>query len=169
MRLIFLCAALCLSACTTSATAKGEKPREAICLNLPVGDYCAYDPNRDAKADLATAMAIAAENDQKTLLVMGADWCHDSRALAGHLRKERFTPLIAEHYRLVYVDVAQKNRNIDIAQRFGFNRIVGTPTVIILDSDGTVLNRREAPTWRNAASRSEDDIYTYFETYAAKE
>ncbi len=167
MRTLLLLAAFSLSACAT--TAQGVVPREAVCLNLPAGDYCAYDPNRDAKADLATAMEIAKENNQKTLLIMGADWCHDSRALAGHLRKERFTPLIAEFYRLVYVDVAQKNRNIDIANRFGFDNIVGTPTVIILDSDGEVLNRDEAPTWRNAASRSEDDIYDYFERYATQD
>ena len=37
--------------------------------------------------------------------------------------------------------------------------IKGTPTVAVLDTEGRVLNRKAAPKWRNAASRSDDDIY----------
>ena len=151
---------LALPACASSAVAD-----DPVCSNLPEGDYCAYDRTRDADADLATAMEIARDNDQMTLLVMGANWCHDSRALAGHLRKERFMPLLAEHYRLVYVDVGKKVRNQHIARRFGLDGTPGTPTVLVLDSDGTPLNADTAPTWRNAASRSEDAIYDYFAAF----
>ena len=31
--------------------------------------------------------------------------------------------------------------------------------IAVLDADGNVLNRKAAPKWRNAASRSDDDIY----------
>lgn len=140
-----------------------------VCLDLPAGDYCAYTEGRDAREDIRIAQEIAAEDGLKTIIVMGANWCHDSRALAGHFRKDRFTPLLAQYYRLVYVDVGKKNRNIDIAQGFGLPDIKGTPTVIITDSEGDVLNLDEAPTWRNAASRSEDEIYDYFERYALME
>ena len=154
---------LLLAACASSASGK-----PAICDNLPAGDYCAYDEGRDAAEDLRTAMAIAADNDQKTIVVMGADWCHDSRALAGHFQSERFLPLIAKHYRLVYVDVGMKNRNLSIARSFGFDGIVGTPTVVVLDSDGAVLNYDTAPSWRNAASRTEDAVYEYFAELAER-
>ena len=46
----------------------------------------------------------------------------------------------------------------EVPARFRF-KIKGTPTVAILDGDGRVLNRKAAPRWRNAASRSDDDIY----------
>ena len=154
---------LLLAACASTATGK-----PAICDNLPAGDVCAYDAERDASEDVRIATEIAAENDQKTLLVMGADWCHDSRALAGYLLNDRFERMIAEHYRLVFVDVGMKDRNIDIARRYGVKSIVGTPTVFVLDSDGSVLNLDTAPSWRNAASRTEDAIYDYFEDYAQR-
>lgn len=164
--LLAACAAAPLPA-PAQVTAPAQVP--AICSNLPEGDYCAYDADRDAREDVQIAQNLAAEEGLKTIIVMGANWCHDSRALAGHLRKERFTPLLAEHYRLVFVDVGKKNRNIDIAQSFGLPDIVGTPTVIVTDSDGTVLNLDDAPTWRNAASRSEDEIYEYFEGFVASD
>ena len=160
---LVIAAALC--ACATPATAE----RDAICSRLPEGDLCAYDKTRDADADLSTAMAIAADNGQMVLLVMGADWCHDSRALAGHLAKPRFDALIAEHYRLVFVDVGRKSRNQHIAQRFGLDGTPGTPTVLVLDSAGQPLNLDTAPSWRNAASRTEDAIFEYFDGFTKGE
>lgn len=128
-----------------------------------------YHAERDARADLNMALDAAAENDTLVLLVMGANWCHDSRALAADFETPRFTRLIDSHYELVYVDVGQKNRNIDIANDYGYNAIVGTPTVIILTPEGQVLNRKTAPTWRNAASRNDDESYIYFSDFASGE
>ena len=64
------------------------------------------------------------------------------------------------------MDVGQHNRNIDLAQKFGVDDIVGTPTIFITNSEGKVLNLETAPTWRNAASRQEADIWDYFNDYA---
>ncbi len=125
-----------------------------------------FDEMRNAKADVEAALARATTRDTKVLLVMGANWCHDSRALAGWFEQPRFVALIDAHYELVFVDVGQKDRNIDIAQRFGLEDIVGTPTVLILSADGEPLNLETAPSWRNAASRSEDEIFDYFQGFA---
>ena len=154
---------LALSACASSAASE-----DPVCRDLPAGDVCAYDAARDADADLAAAMKAAADTGTMTLLVMGGNWCHDSRALAGHFASERFAPLLEEHYQLVYVDVGRKVRNQHIARRFGLDGTPGTPTVLVLDSEGRTLNRDDAPTWRNAASRGEDAVYEYFEGFAER-
>jgi thiol-disulfide isomerase/thioredoxin len=126
-----------------------------------------YDALADAHEDVKLTLAAAEEAGKMSLIVMGANWCHDSRGLAAQFEKERFQTLLDEHYSLVYVDVGQKNRNIDIAQRFGVDNIVGTPTVFVVSSMGEVLNLDTAPTWRNAASRTEDEIFDYFEGFTA--
>jgi len=110
---------------------------------------------------------VAAKEEGKLgLLVFGANWCHDSRALAAHFEKPRFQSLMRSHYKMTYIDVGQKNRNIDLARKFGVDDIVGTPTIFVTNSDGEVLNLETAPTWRNAASRNEDDIFDYFRGFA---
>jgi hypothetical protein len=48
--------------------------------------------------------------------------------------------------------------NLDIARRFGLNEFPGTPAVLVLTADGTLVNPDTAASWRNAASRSEDAI-----------
>jgi len=125
-----------------------------------------YDKKAKAWQDVDATFSRARRSGKRVLLVMGANWCHDSRALAAQFEKPAFQTLINDNYELVYVDVGQKNRNIDIAQVYGIDDIVGTPTVLILDAKGALLNAETAPTWRNAASRSEAEVMTYFTAYA---
>lgn len=125
-----------------------------------------YDAGRDAHADVDAARARAEISGKSVILVMGANWCHDSKSLAGRFELPRFKALMATRYEIVYIDVAHpqagQGRNIDIAQRYGIKNIKGTPTVLILSSKGKLLNKRDAPKWSNAASRSDDDIFRYF-------
>ena len=118
-----------------------------------------FNPKADANAEVDAALTRAKAGNHMTLIVMGANWCHDSRALAGWLSQPHFAAMIASRYELIYVDVGYKDRNTDIARRFGLKSIKGTPTVLIVGTNGKLLNKKDAPTWRNASSRSGDDVY----------
>ena len=124
-----------------------------------------FEADRDAHADVDKALAQGTAEDKITLVVMGANWCHDSRALAGWFSTDDdIIAVLDRDFVVAYVDVAHKNRNIDVAQRFGIDSIVGTPTVVMVASDGTVLNRETAVTWRNSASRTKAEIKVALET-----
>ena len=129
-----------------------------------------YDATRDARADVSAAFIRAKAANKQVILVMGANWCHDSKALAGWFETPRFKTMLTPRYEIVYIDVGKpqrrEGRNIEIAQEFGIKKIKGTPTVLILSPEGGLLNRKDAPTWRNAASRSEDAIFAYFSEFA---
>ena len=121
-----------------------------------------FETKADAKAQVDAALMRAKAGDRMVVIMMGANWCHDSRALAGWLAQPHFAAMIVSRYELVYVDVGYKDRNIDIARRFGLKSIKGTPTVLIVDGDGRLLNKKDAPKWRNASSRSQQEIYRAF-------
>jgi thioredoxin-related protein len=125
-----------------------------------------YDTTRDARADVSAALSRAKAANKRVILVMGANWCHDSKALAGWFESARFKAMLTPRYEIVYIDVGKpqrrEGRNIEIAQGYGIKKIKGTPTVLILSPDGVLLNKKDAPTWRNVASRSEDAIFAYF-------
>ena len=124
-----------------------------------------FDKTGEAAVSVDQALQRAAVTNKKVILVMGANWCHDSRGLAGWFAQPRFTTMLAERYETVYIDVGMRDRNVAIAQRFGIAEIKGTPTVLILSSSGILLNPESAPTWRNAASRTEAEIYDYFANF----
>ena len=122
-----------------------------------------YDVSADAMADVDAALARALEAEKRVLLVMGANWCHDSRALAGWLATERFEALIKAEYELVFVNIgmpqSDDGHNLDIAKRFGVEDLPGTPNLLVVTPEGELVNGETATTWRNAASRKEDAIY----------
>jgi thioredoxin-related protein len=115
-----------------------------------------------AKADVAAALKRAETNGHRVLLIFGGNWCHDSRSLAGWFATPRFRTMLDERYEIVWINVGKKAKNLDIARSYGLDGIVGTPTALILDAGGRPINLADAPTWRNAAARSEDAIYAYF-------
>lgn len=142
------------------ATAAGE-PRTIAGVAEPYKTV-AFDPAADPTAAIDAALAAAKISRKRVLLVMGTNNCHDSAWLANLIASDRFAPVRAR-YEIIYADigmphVASRGKHPEVPQRFGF-RIKGTPTVAVLDADGNVLNRRAAPKWRNAASRSDDAIY----------
>ncbi len=130
------------------------------------GEVMPFVADKAARQAVDAAIIKAAAENKDALIVMGANWCHDSRALATHFETPRFKSMLRSHYVLEYIDVARKNKNQDIANSFGVDGTKGTPTVFIVDGTGQVRNLETAPTWRNAASRDEEDIYEYFRAYA---
>jgi hypothetical protein len=138
----------------------------AACASVPDApahpEARAFSAAADASADVDAALARAAASGKRVLLVMGANWCHDSRALAGWLETPRFAALTASRYEVVYVDVGipqtGEGRNLDIARRFGLAELPGTPALLVLTAGGEAVNLDTAASWRNAASRSEAAI-----------
>ncbi|MCB2114027.1 MAG: thioredoxin family protein [Parvularculaceae bacterium] len=128
-----------------------------------------FDKHADAMRDVDDALAAAKESGKRPLLVLGANWCHDSRGLAKKFQTERLSRIIEGGYELVWVDVGRKDRNLDVARRFGVERIIGTPTILILSADGSILNADSVNDWRTADSRSIDEAIEYFGAYAASD
>ena len=170
MRYFILGLSLLLIGCTAGAGQQPEVQFKPIGVEAkhhePHNEPTPYNAEANAADDIAQTLAAAEVENKKAILVFGANWCHDSRALAAHFEKPRFQTLIQDSYKLAYIDVGQKNRNIDLAQKFGVESIVGSPTVFITSPDGSVLNSETAPTWRNAASRDEDAVWYYFQSYS---
>ncbi len=154
-----------LSACPPApeAHSASHTPDHAEAPDHPEAKAFTTDADTDAMADVDAALALAEENGKRVLLVMGANWCHDSRALAGWLETPRFQTMLAEQYEVVFVNIGMPQtgdaHNLDIAKRFGLDTLPGSPNALVLTADGTLVNADTATSWRNAASRSEDAIY----------
>lgn len=149
--------ALTLGACATTPDTAPAPVRAAHPEARP------FSAAADARAEVDAALARAGASEKRVLLVLGANWCHDSTALAGWLETPQFAALIAAHYELVFVDVGVPQTgegvNLGIAQRFGLAELTGTPALLVLTADGRAVNLDTAASWRNAASRSEDAIH----------
>jgi thioredoxin-like negative regulator of GroEL len=154
---LIVLAALAVTACASSASAPSPAPA------APKPEARSYLVSDNATADVDAALARARQSGKRVLLVMGANWCGDSRALAGWLATDRFAELIERKYELVFVNIGMPKsgdgHNLGIARRFGVTDLPGLPNVLVLTGDGVLVNPTTATSWRNAESRTGDAVY----------
>ncbi len=126
-----------------------------------------YAASPDPAADVQQALQRAADNDRRALVVLGANWCHDSRALASRLHKSPLLGLIEQEYELVFVDVGFYENRADVLSRFDVDQYYATPTVLIIDpANEQVVNNADRHIWGDAYRISMTDSVDYFERWA---
>ncbi len=126
-----------------------------------------FDDSRNAAADVDAAFGAAQTSGKNVLIVLGGNWCHDSRGLAGKFEREELSRVVADGYELVWVDVGYRDRNLHIPARYGIAELFGTPTVLILSAEGALLNRDSVHDWKTADSKPYAETLDYFRRYAA--
>lgn len=174
MRKIFIAtmATVLMSSCAHAEDHHGDKKTDAKPHVQTDAQYKPYNADANSMVDVDKALARARVRGTKVMVVIGANWCHDSRGFAARMDKPEFQTLIENNYELVYVsagtDPGQKDQNRDVSKRFGVDAIEGTPTVFIATPDGKVLNEDSAGYWRRADSIPTDMSYAYFDMYAKK-
>lgn len=164
--LVALAGMLMLPACATTAAHQSDAAAE---ISHPEGAI--FDPSLDASAAVDTALAKAAAEDRLVLLVMGANWCHDSRALASYLMEPELAAVLDEKFEPVFLNVGLPQTgdgyNLDIAERFGVTP-AGTPNVLVLNGEGELINTpQDAVSWRNSASRSSAEVLETLKDWSA--
>jgi len=126
-----------------------------------------FQPSVDPLADVQQALGRADDGDRLALVVLGANWCHDSRALASRLHRPPLAELIQQHYELVFVDVGFYEKGRAVVQQFGVAHYYATPTVLIIDpSNRALVNDEDRHIWGNAASIDMSSSFQYFERWA---
>lgn len=129
-----------------------------------------YQPSPDPVADVQQALGRAADGDRLVLVVLGANWCHDSRALAARLHRSPLAEVIQENYELVFVDVGFYEKGRTVVQQFGVAHYYATPTVLIIDpSNGQLVNDVDRHIWTNAFNIDMASSVQYFEEYAMRD
>ena len=150
-----------------------------ICLGLVAGcagaaetdpDGKLFQPSANPLADVQQALGRANDGDRLALVVLGANWCHDSRALASRLHSPPLAALIQQHYELVFVDVGFYENGRDVVQQFDVPHYYATPTVLIIDpSSGALVNDEDRHIWANAYRVDMSESVQYFEKWATSD
>lgn len=121
-----------------------------------------YDESADAKADVRQALSAAKASKVPVLVIFGANWCKDCRALDAALTSGRNAELIAREFKVVKVDVGKFDRNLDLAAEYGNPIKKGIPAVVVLSPESKVLYATRAGELADARQMSESGIYDFF-------
>lgn len=129
-----------------------------------------YDESADANADVKQALSDAKAARMPVLVIFGANWCKDCRALDQALSTGKNAELVKQEFKVVKVDVGRFDRNLDLAQAYGNPIKKGIPAAVVLSPDNKVLYATRLGELADARSMSETGIYDFFKnvTQAAK-
>ena len=121
-----------------------------------------YDEAADAKAQIRAALSQSQVDKQVALVVFGANWCPDCRALDLAMKGGRNAELIGNEFRVVKVDVGRFDKNVDVAERYGVPLKKGIPAVAIVSPADRAIYATKAGELADARGMSEDGIYQFF-------
>ncbi|KMN48425.1 dihydroneopterin aldolase [Chromobacterium violaceum] len=122
-----------------------------------------YDEQADAKAELSRTLDAAKQGRQPVLLILGANWCPDCRALDAALKSGKSAELLAREFKVVKVDVGNFDHNLDIDAAYGHPIAKGIPAAVVLSPDNKVVYATRAGELADARRMSETGIYEFFE------
>lgn len=95
----------------------------------------------------------AAAANKLLLVVLGANWCHDSVKLLERFNQPEMTQALKQRFELAFVDVAYLEFGKTTAERYQLPLYYGTPTVLIIEpKTRQLLNKTSVMHWTNAAS-----------------
>lgn len=143
--------------CTTSYASESDSKLPSV-----------YQSTKHPMINVDKGLELAKANNKKLLLVMGAQWCHDSRGLAENFSAPEMLLILNQHYQVVFIDVGYFNDLRQISQRFGQAHYFATPTVMIIDPQSErLLNAQTMHIWGGADSIAFDEYKSYFTKYTS--
>jgi thioredoxin 1 len=129
---------------------------------LAVAAPLPYDESADAKAAVQQALSAARARQVPVLVILGANWCDDCRALSAAMQRGKSAELIAREFEVVKVDVGNFNRNLDLAASYGNPIAKGIPAAVILSPAGQVVYATRAGELADARRMSDAGVYDFF-------
>ena len=131
-------------------------------------DQPPYDEKADAHQQIAAAIAEASNAQKNVVLVFGANWCGDCRALDAQMHKEELAALIAANYEVVKVDVGRFKKNQDVGAKYHVPLKHGIPALAVLDPGGNLLYAMDQGQFADARHLSYESIKEFFVKWEPK-
>ncbi len=97
-----------------------------------------YDPQRDAAADIESAVAEAKRSKKNVLLEVGGKWCVWCRIMDSYFEANPdVLKLREDNFVTVKINFSPENENKEVLARYG--EIPGYPHLFVLDSEGKLI------------------------------
>jgi thioredoxin 1 len=127
-----------------------------------------YNESADAKADISKALEEAKVENLPVVLIFGANWCPECRALSKEIGTGKSAAKIANEFKVVKVDVGNFDHNLDIAKTYGNPINGGIPGGTFLTSDNKVLYVTKRGELSAANKKGAEGIYNFLKKASEK-
>jgi thioredoxin-related protein len=131
-----------------------------------------YDPDANAKAEIAKAVREAGREHKRILLVFGANWCPDCHALDYRFHQEPTKALVDNNFFVVHVDTGEGEgryaKNVDLADQYQIPLKKGIPAIAVLSERGLLLSSQRDGQFSSARRLDPQQIIEFLNQWKPK-
>jgi thioredoxin-related protein len=127
-----------------------------------------YNPEADAKAEVAAAVIKAKAENKHVFLQIGGNWCpwcvKFHKMVTGDMQLDS---LLNANYEVVKVNFSKENDNKELLASLGYPQRFGFPVFVILDGKGNVLHTQDSWYLEQDKSYSREKVEHLFRMWSA--
>ena len=124
-----------------------------------------YPPAEEAPSEISMALAAAAKDHKRVLLVFGGNWCYDCHVLDTTFRSKAFAPLVNANYHVIHINVGNYDANLDLAKKYEIPLEKGVPSLAILDPDGTLVVSQKKGEFESTVRIGPEDVAEFLKKW----
>jgi len=126
-----------------------------------------YPPPEEAPSEISAALAKAAMDHKRVILVFGGNWCYDCHVLDATFHSKAIAPLVNANFHVVHVNIGEEyDKNLDLAAKYQVPLKKGVPALVVLDSDGKLVYSQQAGEFENSTRIGPADVTTFLKKWA---
>lgn len=126
-----------------------------------------YAPPEEARSEIAAALASAAKDRKRVILIFGANWCYDCHVLDTAFRSKDIAPLVRANFHVVHVNVGDdEDKNVDLAAKYDVPLNKGVPALTVLDPDGKAIYSQKQGEFENSVRIGPADVVAFLKKWA---
>ena len=130
-------------------------------LKAPAERKDLYPADADAQKEIAESVASAAKSHKRVLLIFGGNWCYDCHVLDEAFHTPEIAPTLNHNFIVAHIDIAEYNKNLDLAKKYEVPLERGVPAAAVLDSDGKLLFSQKNQEFEKARSLAPEDVLAF--------
>lgn len=128
-----------------------------------------YNPQADAKADIAAATAKAKAENKHVFIQIGGNWCGWCKLFNDLTTSdEELKNYIAENYEVVHLNYSKENENLDVLEQLEFPQRFGFPVFVILDGNGKRIHTQSSGYLEEGKGHSKKLVMEFLQQWSPK-
>jgi thioredoxin 1 len=125
-----------------------------------------YSDPHEAGAELKAALAKAAREHKRVLVVFGGNWCYDCHVLDTTFHSKDFAPLVDANFVVVHINIGDEGKdNNDLAARLGVALDKGVPSLGVLEPSGKVVYAQKNGEFEATEKIGPEDVRAFLEKW----
>lgn len=126
-----------------------------------------YNPEANAKADIAAAVKKASASGKHVFLQMGGNWCGWCIAFDKLVKSnDTLQNYLAANYEVVHVNYSQENKNEAVFASLGHPERFGFPVFVILDGKGQRIHTQNSEYLEEGKGHSSKKVLQFFKQWS---